>query len=324
MKVLLVTNMYPTDRRPNYGVFVKEQMEAVCSCFPDVDYDLYYINTDHGNLAYLKSISEINRKIDSGQYDLVHVHYGLSGLFLLFPYLRRVKVPVVATLHGGDIQPEQGKTVQVWLTHHILRHVSVAISLNERMTEIAARYCPSVVKIPCSVNTKVFTPPSFRVPPVQKKELTIVFPSDRSRVVKNYPLFEEVVRNYTRCYGTPVNIVELKDMTRDQIAETMRTADLMLMTSISEGSPQVVKEAMACNMPVVSTNVGDVEMLLDGVENACWATKSEVNELTDCVRRVICGEIKGKSPRNRLMELQLDNDSIATKIYNVYNNLMQL
>ncbi len=323
MKILLVTNMFPTDARPNYGVFVKEQMEAVTRDFPDVDYDLFNIDNIHGNSVYLKSIFKINKLISSGRYDLVHVHYGLSGLFLLFPMLRRKKIPVVMTLHGGDIQPEQGKSVQVRLTRRALRHTSVAISLNDRMTALAAEYCPIVVKIPCSVNTMVFTPPTYRIPPAHKKELTIVFPSDRARVVKNYPLFEAVVENYTRCYGTPIHTVELKNMTRTQIADTLRNADLMLMTSISEGSPQVVKEAMACNLPVVSTNVGDVETLLSGVESSTWSATPDVDELTDCVRRVVMGQVEGRSGRRSLIALHLDHNSVAIQVHNVYKSLLQ-
>ncbi len=322
MKILSVTNMYPAGDRPNYGIFVKEQIDAVAGRFGDVEYDVYNIDNSNGNTAYVRSVFRVNSLVDSCGYDLVHIHYGLSGLFLLFPFLRRRHIPVVMTLHGGDIQPEQGKTVQVWLTRRALRRVDVAISLNDRMTALIKPYCSEVVKIPCSVNTDIFTPPASREPLGSKKELTVIFPSDRSRKVKNFPLYESVLKAYSDRYGTVIHQLELKDMNRSEIAGALRRADLMLMTSVSEGSPQVVKEAMACNLPVVSTNVGDIETLLSGVVSSAWSETPEVGNLVECMRRVVTGQVDGVAGRDRLLSLNLDNDSVAGRVYDVYKSLI--
>lgn len=325
MKILTVTNMYPSEARPNYGVFVKEQMEAVTRRCPDVEYDLYYIDNTHGNKAYLNSVFRINRQISRGDYDIIHIHYGLSGLFMLWP-LRRWNVPVVLTLHGGDIQPEQGKTVQVPLTRMILGRVDAAISLNDRMQALASEKCRNVVKIACSVDTDIFCPAAEggRRPADRYRKIRILFPSDPARTVKNYPLFQAVVAELRAKYGLDAETANIMDMDRSQVAEAMRNADVLLMTSISEGSPQVVKEAMACNLPVVSTKVGDVDMLLEGVCRSAWSETADCGRLADLVYvSAVKGFPAGMDGREKIFRLGLDSASVAMRIYNLYLSLIK-
>lgn len=312
--------MYPTAQMPWYGIFVKEQIEALVRNFGDIEADVFHIRGNESRLSYLRDIPALHRKIRQGGYDLVHVHYGLSGLFLL---CGKPEVPVIMTLHGGDIQPEQGKTVQVALTRRILRRCDVAIALNDRMSGIARAFCDDVRQIPCSVNTGIFRPGGPREPLAGRRHFTILFPSDRARTVKNYPLFCETVERLRTEYGLDIDTAELARMTRQEIAATMQKADMMLMTSVSEGSPQTVKEAMGCNLPVVSTPVGDVDVLLDGVRDSAVAPSHDSGTLADSVMSVLRGEIKGKDPRERLLELGLDDDHTAARIYEIYKTLLR-
>lgn len=323
MRVLVVTNMYPSAASPAYGIFVKEQVEAIGVADPSVTADVLFINpAADGKSTYLKSICRVFDRIEQGGYDLVHVHYGLSGLFLLNP-LRRCPVPVVMTLHGGDIQPEQGKRVQVALTRRILRHTDCAITLNGRMKALAERYARRVETIACAVNTDLFTPPEQpRRPLAGRKRLTVIFPSAHSRAVKNYPLFCRVVAELSLHHGIEVDEIELNGMSREETARAMASADLMLMTSLSEGSPQVVKEAMACNLPVVSTPVGDVETLLDGVD-CCAVAPADPCALAERVASLTRGGLPGSAGgRERIFALGLDSPSVARRIIDLYKLLV--
>lgn len=310
--------MYPTAQMPWYGIFVKEQIEALVRNFTDIEAEVFYIRGNESRLNYLRDIPVLRRKIRQGGYDLVHVHYGPSGLFLL---CGKPDIPVVVTLHGGDIQPEQGKSVQVALTHRILRRCDTAIALNDRMSAMARACCSDVLQIPCSVNPSVFCPGEPRKPMAGRRHFTILFPNSRTRIVKNYPLFCETVERLRTQHGLEIDTLELANMSRQEIAAAMQRADMMLMTSISEGSPQTVKEAMGCNLPVVSTPVGDVGVLLDGVRDSAVAPSHDSTALADSVMSVIRGEIKGKDPRERLMELGLDDDHTAARIYEIYKFL---
>lgn len=320
MNVLIVTNMYPTKETPFYGIFVSEQEKALKKFFPELEFDVYNIRGDVDKKEYLRSLNGVYDEIERGKYDLVHVHYGFSGLFLLNPF-RKCKIPVLVTLHGGDIQAEQGKIVQVFFTKRILKYANHAVTLNDRMDEIARQYVKNTTIVPCSTDVELFTPPVSRESAAGKKTVNIVFPSAHTRTVKNYPLFCEVVKIMKEKYGIECVETELNNMTREQVRDLYGRADAMLMTSISEGSPQVVKEAMACNLPVITTKVGDVDVLLDGVANSGWVYPHDANLLADKLYESLQGKIVGKSPRERIFELGIDDKAVATKLFKIYNSL---
>ena len=324
MKILVVTNMYPDDNAPVYGIFVEEQVKAIKAADPTISMDVFFINgATEGKLAYLKSINRVLDHIESGCYDIVHVHYGLSGLFLLHPF-RHCHIPVLATLHGGDIQPEGRKFVQIALTRRILHHADRVIALNKRMANLASRDIPlsQIDIIPCAVNTYLFIPPEY--PRRQLKglrRLTVIFPSEHSRIVKNYPLFCRVVDELYSRHRISVDEIELSGMSRTEVAMAMASADLLLMTSKGEGSPQVVKEALACNLPVISTPVGDVETLLEGVDS-CAVVPPEAKAMADSIVSLTRGELHTNiSERDRIFALGLDASSVAQRIINLYKLL---
>lgn len=317
MEVLLVTNMYPNTDSPVYGVFVEEQEKAICKEYPNVHYTTVFINGKHNRFEYIKSIFKIRRLIKKNDYDLIHIHYGLSGLFLLLGKLPK-KIPVIITLHGGDIQADQGKTIQVWFTKRILRKSNIAITLNTKMDEIAKKYIHKTEIIPCSVNTDIFYPPEIPQKTISKEKQLIIFPSDKKRFIKNYPLFEQTISILKKKYNLQCNTSEIKNMSRTKVAELYRKANLMILTSISEGSPQVIKEAMACNLPIVSTNVGDVSFLLENVSNSVVSQNMDANELAYLANKVLNEQINGISGRDKIFQLHLDDKSIAHKIYNIY------
>lgn len=316
MKILYVTNMYPNEGDPNYGIFVKEQIEAI-EHIQNIEKYVYVIEGKKGFGEYVKSIFNIRRVIRKGDFDLVHIHYGLSGLFLL---IGRIKIPVLMTLHGGDIQVEQGKTVQVALTKHILKKCDFAITLNDRMDKITKAFIQHTEIVPCSVNTSLFNEYDQKE---KLESIRIVFPSARNRYVKDFPLFEKTCEVLRQHYNWDVKEYYLENLSRNQVADLFNRMDVLLMTSISEGSPQVVKEAMACNLPVVSTNVGDVSILLDGVKKSYVAKTREPKELADLVYKSLSDGKDGISPRDKIIKLELDDDSIAKKILSIYKRLIE-
>lgn len=325
MKVLVVTNMYPTADRPYFGIFVKEQIDAIKKYHPNVDYDFYCIEGGGVNgkskwlslINYLKSVWEIDKLLRKRRYDMVHVQYGFSGLYLLNPFHKRT--PVLVTLHGGDIQPEQKKQFQVFATRKILRKASFAITLNERMDGIVRHYIKSTKIIPCSIDSSLFEP-SLNKNRNSDKPL-IVFPSKRERFEKNYPLFEETITLLKSQYGIDSETIELKNMSREEVKELYQNADLLLMTSLSEGSPQVVKEAMACNLPVVSTPVGDVRVLLNGVKGSAVSEQHDAHELARLANDSLSGKLDGINGSDQIKILGLDSKTVSDKIYDIYQML---
>lgn len=320
MRVLIVTNVYPSDKHPYHGIFVAEQIEAIKKICDNIKFDIYYINGFKGKWQYIKSIFEVSKKIDKGNYDLVHIHYGLSGMYLINPFVKHI--PTITTFHGSDIQPNGGNgKLSVIVSRLAAKRSDAAIVLNGKMEAMVKPYCNNTFMIPCAVDIDTFQP-------MEKTEehgnIQIVFPSNHERKVKNYPLFCEVLNVLKKKYGIMAEERELKNMTRQQIAELYSNADVLLMTSDSEGSPQALKEAMACNLPCVSTPVGDVRELLDGVANSYVSEKHDAEELAELVIKSLKQEGKGVSGREKIVQMKLDENSVAEKIMEVYKELRKV
>ena len=308
--------MYPSPESPYYGIFVKEQIDSIAKLFSDIQVEVFFINGKKGGLQYLMSIFTINYKLLSEKYDLIHIHYGLSGLFLLFnPF---VKTPVAVTFHGGDIQKEQNKPIQNYVSRAVARRSSLSIILNDNMRNIAEKLSTKTVRIPCGVDTDIFT---SGIITHDKSVYTVVFPGDITRVVKNYHLFQKVIELTEEKLERKIKTIELKGMTRSEVAEVLQNSDALLMTSISEGSPQVIKEAMACSTPVVSTDVGDVSVLLEGVNNCHVLKSSAPEDLSNVLVEILKSNNRSLNSRDVIFHKSLDQKSIAKSVYKHYYNL---
>lgn len=317
MKVLIVTNVYPSKDHPYHGIFVKEQMEAIKRLHPDVAFDVFYINGFGGKGEYLKSIWRVSNRINKGDYDLIHIHYGLAGLYLYWPFVKKVKTLV--TFHGSDIQPKGGNgKISETVSCHAAKEADAAIILNDDMEAMVKPYCANTHMIPCAVDVITFKP-------MEKTEkhdrVQVVFPSNHERHVKNYSLFCEVLSILKDKYGIEAEERELKNMSRKEIAQLYSNADVLLMTSKSEGSPQAVKEAMACNLPCVSTPVGDVKVLLNGVKDSYVSEEHNAEELASLVIKSLKEKGAGIVGREQIMKLGIDEDSVANKVYDLYMDL---
>lgn len=311
MKILYVTNMYPS-YNSNYGIFIKEQIEKIIkrlSC----EYDLYYINArEKGTIQYLISIFAIPLKILKRDYNVIHIHYGISGLFLL---LYKPKVKVFITLHGSDILKKGGLKYQVYLTKKILRKVDKVFILNKEMEEIVKQLRVNYEILPCGVDVDFFKPTKHMND--EKDTKLIIFPGNPSVAVKNYPLFEKIIVYLRLKCPFKITCQSIYKLTRNEVRELLNKGDCLLMTSKSEGSPQVIKEALACGLPVVSVPVGDVIFMLDQIPFCHVSTSYDVEDLSSLVLKSFEG--KGEIIRNAFVNKKIyDQNSITYRIIKNY------
>lgn len=317
MKVLIITSVYPTLSNPYSGLYVKEQIDSIKLKYSNVKFDVYYIDHYKGKFEYIKSIINVNSLIRNNNYDVIHIHYGIAGLFLLNPFKHKTP-PVVVTFHGSDIQPNGGNgKLSEYISKTIAKRANAVIVLNNTMSKIVSKYNANRLIIPCSVNLKIFRKKYHN----QNKKPIIIFPSNRTRAVKNYALFRQVLDILKKEYGLDPIEREIKNMSREQVADLFSNADLLLMTSKSEGSPQVIKEAMACDLPCVSTPVGDVNVLLDGVKDSYVSKEHSASELAALSYQSLKRKGKGISGREKCIKLGIDSDNIAIRIYNLYQEI---
>lgn len=318
MKVLVVCS-------GTHGVlspFIKEQMDSLMEL--GIEFSLFQISKK-GLFGYLSQLGPLKRAIADYKPDIVHAHYGLSGLLA---NLQR-SVPVVTTFHGNDINPINRIGHSKVKRNNYFSFLAMRLSAHNIFVSEDLLRTSKLNKrrsiIPCAVNTEVF----FYIPKNDaKKEMNLIedkkyilFSSTFTNSVKNFAL----ARNAINAIGKDsIDIIELKGFTRKQVNLLLNAVDCALMTSLNEGSPQFIKEAMACNCPIVSTDVGDVKWVI-GNSEGCHLTSFDPNDVADKIEMALnFSSKKGKTnTRERIFELGLDTTNIAKRIFEVYKQVLE-
>jgi glycosyltransferase involved in cell wall biosynthesis len=275
LSILFVTAMYPHPARPGSGAFVMHQAEQLRALAHHVD--VVHVKGYRSKWNYLKGAVDVLRATWRRRYDVVHVHYGLTGLCALV----RWRAPMVVTLHGSDVL--QGM-VQPLISRVVARAADATIAVSP---DIAARY-PGTV-IPCGVDLEKFRPGdrdgarrALGLTPTGKY---VLFPFNPDRRLKRYDLSKDAVESL-RAEGLDVSILPVWNESNDRMPLYYAAADVMILCSDTEGSPTSVKEALACDLPVVSTDVGDVRTLLQGIEGV-ELCEQRVESIARALRRVL-------------------------------------
>ena len=311
MRILIVCS----GNKLNFNVekhqaFIYDQVEAVKQLDTTLQFDYFFVK-GKGLIGYLSCLSALKKQLDSQVYHCIHAHIAVSGLLA---NLQR-KVPVVTTFHGSDIvQP-------------VLRGVSSLVDWLSRRTIYITQ--PLVDKafftdrrkqavVPCGVDFELFRPRpkqlSRRQMGLSPYKRYVLFASNFHTPVKNYPLAKQAVN---LLQDDTVELLELKNYTRQEVAVLMTAVDAALMTSFWEGSPQFVKEALACNCPVVSTDVGDVRTVIQNIQG-CYITTYDPVDVADKLRRVLSSPWP-ISAREHIS--QFDSRLIAQQIQAVYQQI---
>lgn len=259
-----------------------------------------------GLVGYLRSVRQLKKHLKENHYYLIHAHYGLSAVVASLSGAR----PLVVSLMGSDVFGASWIYLLVrFYTAFVWQHTIVK-------SEAMASKLPGskVTIIPNGVDFSLFREMS-RQEARQEAGFTspkhVLWPADPLRDVKNFGLARAAMEALQR---ENCELTILKGKTRDEMAVYYNASDVVLVTSYWEGSPNVVKEALACNVPVVSTPVGDVEKWLPGIDG-CRICNPEPEALARGIEYALdFGErIKG---RRQISEL--DNEIVVKAILAVY------
>lgn len=304
MKVLIVAS-YNKNR---FAPFIVEQAEALKQVGCEVE---YFGVVGKGIKGYLNAFASLHKKIKAYKPDVIHAHYGLSGLLA---NLQRT-VPVVTTYHGSDINVSQ-----------VLRFSKIAMRLSQWNIFVSQRN----VNIAKPKKKYILLPCGVHLPNYVEKDICEVKQQLNWNPNKKYILFagafDNRVKNAKLAQDSVylienAELIELKGYTREQVTALFYASDAFLMTSFTEGSPQVVKEAMACGCPIVSVDVGDVVERTKGLEG-CYIVKRNPQDIADKLKEVFTFNSRTKG-RERIIELGLTNDLVAKKLVEIYENVLK-
>lgn len=257
MKILVVTNMLPVPSRPSYGIFVQEQVEDLRQLGLDVS--VLFIDASSRRANYLRGVARLRVACDRVAPDLVHAHYGLTGAVAV----TQRSAPVVTTFHGSDSNGSiRWQRSVSWIVARLCTPIFVSDELASSLG------CSHGSVIPAAVDLDTFQPierdEARRALGWRVDQPVALLPGSRLHKVKGAEFFDRVLEEARRSVPN-LQGASLEGLTRKQVALHMNAADVIVMTSLFEGSPVAVKESLACLTPVVSVRVGDVERLLAGL-----------------------------------------------------------
>ena len=260
-------------------------------------------------LDYARFYPTVLSELRSAEYDLVHANYGLTAPFALAQPVR----PVVVTLWGTDLMSEQE-----WLrtvSRYGARHADATIAPSPIMSQ---RLELDHELIPFGVDTELFRP----IPKAQAREHVgwdserqiVLFPYDTSRSVKDFPRARRLVDRL----DADVELRTIDGLDYEEMPYYMNASDVLLVTSKRESGPMVVKEAAACNLPVVSTDVGFVAETIEGLPN-CFVSDSD-RELELGLTAVL-NDGRRSTGRERIDGLSVE--SMGDRLVALYERLLE-
>lgn len=325
MRILIVCS-YKTHLPEGCVPFIREQVEALreqgCKCE-------YYHIKGKGMIGYLREVPNLRKKIRERKPDVVHAHFGLS---CLVANLATRRVPVVSTYHGSDINVASVRR----LSKIAIRLSAWNIFVSKKNMALAgAGEGKKASLVPCGValsEEQTMTRDEARKAMGWKAdEKKVLFAGAFDNAVKDPELAKAAIAllndemsrlrlNEPRSLND-VQLVELKGYSRSEVNRLMCAVDCLLMTSKTEGSPQVIKEAMACGCPIVSVDVGDVAERTEGVEGCYVVPSRDPQEIAEALKKAIAFEGKTKG-REHILEAGLTNELVAKQIIAIYNDIL--
>jgi glycosyltransferase involved in cell wall biosynthesis len=318
MRILEVSR-YKKEYADHILPFVKEQGESLRKAGCEVEYFLV-----RGN--YVKAVKALKKKIREFQPDIVHAHFGLSAITA---ELQRL-VPVVTTFHNGETLNWHVNLISSLFSLRAKHVIYVAQHVRDLSYFKAKHY--SI--IPCGVSLDdcavIDRAEARKQLGWSTGKKYILFGGAFENLRKNYPLLRDAVERL----GEDVEIVEMKGLSRKDCVLRMNAVDVFALPTHSEGSPQALKEAMACNCPIVATDVADIKHLLGDLPghyvlpnkkgNAAWWVGDEhsAEELAELLKNALAFEGRTQG-RQRILKLELSNEQVAKKIIDIYNKILK-
>ena len=312
MKILIIASY----NKHRYAPFIVEQAEALQGAGCEIE---WFGVQGKGIAGYIREISRLRKIISEFRPDVIHAHYGLS---CLLANLATRRVPVVSTYHGSDINMPKVRRFSKMAIRLSAWNIFVS-KKNMALAGVVEGKKASLV--PCGVSISEDQMQSRnetrKALGWKADEKKVLFAGAFDNAVKDPELAKQAI-NELKNEGVNAELVELKGYNRDQVNALMYSCDAFLMTSKTEGSPQVIKEAMACGCPIVSVDVGDVKERVEGLEGCYVVESRNPQDLAEALRKALAFEGRTKG-RERIVKMGLMNEQVAKRVVEIYNKVRE-
>jgi len=271
----------------------------------------YFLIKGKGWKGYFKNIFLLRKYLTRHTFDLIHAHFAYSGVVARLSTPK----PVVVSLMGSDVYRSF-----IWRN---IAQLFMKYFWNETIVKtrkmIDDNNLPEARIIPNGVDLNLFRPidkdsAGKKVNFTKNKNILFVA-NDLTRPEKNFVLAQNA---FDLLKKDEIALQKVSFVPKNMLVYYYNAADLLLLTSKYEGSPNVIKEAMACNLPIVSTDVGDIKDIIGSTEG-CYITGFNPE---DVAQKILKALEFGTRTSGREKIQHLDSDIIAKKIIAVYQNVL--
>lgn len=312
------------------GPVVQNQGDALVSEGVVVD---YFLIKGKGIKGYLKNVNPLRRYLKEHQYDAIHAHYSLSAFVASLAGAK----PLVVSLMGSDVKAAGWYKFIIRLFATLGGWKSIIVKSDDMYRSLGIK---RAIVIPNGVNMERFKPmdklecqkrlgwniDAERLEPkaldathLEKRKVHVLFPANASRPEKDYALAEaavQITNNKLQITNIHVILHAFENIPNEETPYWYNAADVVLMTSKWEGSPNAIKEAMACSRPIVATNVGDIAERMSGVEGCFVAQTRDPQELASLIEKAfVFTATKG---REKIVADGLETHSTNRRLVRLY------
>ena len=326
MNVLHVVGGLPSPERPFFQPFTKAQIDSLVN--EGIVNEIVNIEGYESPLNYFKFVTKIKKIVKEKHIDIIHAHYGYCGMTALLAF---TNVPIVLSLLGSDllggIPNSKRKTspkdrLERIITLNVAKRVDKIIVKSKQMKENLHVKIPIEV-VPNGIDFDVFKPTeiadSRKTLNISKDSFIVLFLGNPKSDLKNIQL----AKNGYNCFIKKYNINDSLFLNPFGISQTdvvnyLNASDVVLLTSYWEGSPNVIKEAMACNLPIISVNVGDVNEVIYNTKN-CFIVPYDEIDIADKLNAIYLNKQRSNG-REKISKLR--KDLVAKKILEIYKSVL--
>jgi teichuronic acid biosynthesis glycosyltransferase TuaC len=321
LRILAVTNLYPTPEAPSSGTFVERQITGIREIGLDVD--VMFLNRLQKGMGVYRGLGQqLRARIANYQPDLVHVMYG--GAMADAVTRAIADRPTVVSFCGSDLlgEPLSGILRKLIAGYGVMascraarRAYGIVVKSQNLQDALPEDVDRSKVRIiPNGVDLERFKP--LNRDKCRKRlgwsdhRFHVLFPATSGDPLKRPDLAKAAVE-VSNLSGIQAEMHQLRGVPHEEVPIWLNASDVVLLTSLHEGSPNIVKEALACNIPVVSVDVGDVRERIDGIEG-CYLAVPEPGDLAAKLQMVHAGSRRVAS-RTKIQELSLERVALQLK-----------